>query len=96
MILRIIFLAGLFLIPLGFLILGHRLRDRTRTQRRMFWWGVGGYLTGMAVAVTAALFPPVMWPGAGSLRGLAVHGGMLVFGALGFLLGGILARLDVS
>jgi len=93
MTLRLLFLVGLFLIPLGLLMLGHRLRDRTPTQRRMFWGGIIGYLTGMLVAVSAALYPPVHWPGTDSLRALMVHGGMLFFGCFGVLVGGILARL---
>ena len=93
MILRLLFLCGLFLIPLGFLALGHRIRDRTDVQRSMFWGGVTGYVLGMLLAVTAALYPPVMWPGGESLREAVVHLGMLASGGLGFLLGGLFARL---
>ena len=95
MILRSLFLVGLFLIPLGFLVLGHRLRDRTEVQRSMFWGGVSGYVLGRHQAVAAALYPPVMWPGGESLRGMAVHLGMLACGGLGFLLGGLFARIRV-
>lgn len=89
MMLHLLFLTGLFLVPLVLLMLGHRLRDRTPTQRRMFWGGIIGYLAGMLVAVSAALYPPVHWPGTDSLRGLLVHGAMLFFGLLGMVSGAV-------
>jgi NAD/NADP transhydrogenase beta subunit len=53
--------AGLFLVPLALLVLGHRLRERTPAQRGAFWGGVIGHSIALLVAVTAMHAPPVLW-----------------------------------
>ena len=74
-------LAGLFIVPVVLLWLGHRLRRRTAPWRGMFWGAVAGHTLGMLASVAAMHVPAVLWAGGGA-RTAVVHWGMLV-GAIG-------------
>jgi uncharacterized oligopeptide transporter (OPT) family protein len=78
-------LTGLFLVPLGLLGLGHRLRERSAVQRAAFWGGVIGHSIALCVAVTALHVPPVMWQS--GARSAAAFWSLLLGGAIGALLG---------
>jgi hypothetical protein len=76
-------LLGLFGAPAALATLGHRFRERAPLQKRRFWGGLIGYATGLALALSAMMVPPVWWEGGALLREVAVHWSML----LGFLAG---------
>lgn len=77
-----VLLAGLFVVPMLLLWLGHRLRRRRAWLQGMFWGGVVGHSLGMLVALAAALAPPVLWDH-GGWRFLAVHASLLAGALLG-------------
>jgi hypothetical protein len=77
-------LAGLIGMPVVLLALGHRLRYRTRTAKRLFFGGVIGHTAGLIISVVAMLSPAISWAGGGDVRTLLVHWSMLVGVALGW------------
>lgn len=79
---RLALLAGLFIVPVLLLWLGHRLRRATPTRRRVFWGATIGYLAGMVVTLIAIHYPAVLWAG-GDWRTAVVHWGMVVGVAVG-------------
>lgn len=87
---RAAFLVGLLVVPALLLWLGHRLRDRSATQRGAFWGGVIGHTAAILVAVTLLHYPPVMWTG--HPRAGIVMWVMLVGAALGAAVGALRTR----
>jgi hypothetical protein len=85
-------LAGLFLVPLLALLLGHRLTKRPARVRAIFWGVVIGHTLAACVAVVAALYLPVRWSDADVWRGLAGFWAMLGGGVLGALVGWAMGR----
>jgi len=83
-------LAGMFIVPVGLLWLGHRLRRRTAPSRGVFWGAVAGHTLGMLASVAAMHVPAVPWAG-GDARTIIVHWGMLLGailgGAIGWMMG---------
>jgi hypothetical protein len=85
-------LAGLFVVP-GLLVwLGHGLRRRPERGRRAFWGAVAGHSAGMALALAAALYPPVVWTAGAGWRGPVVHWAMLLGALLGAGVGALTTR----
>ena len=82
-------LAGLFLVPVALLWLGHRLRRRGPGARAIFWGATIGHSIGIIVALAAVHYPPVLW--VEGWRAVAVHWSMVAFAMLGGALG-IVAR----
>ena len=80
-------LLGLFAVPAFLMILGHRLRGRTKAHKQRFWGGVYGYVLGMGLAVTAMVVPAVAWDPVLGLRAGLVHWAMVVGGVIGVLTG---------
>ncbi|CAN5870727.1 hypothetical protein BH23GEM9_BH23GEM9_28590 [soil metagenome] len=78
-------LIGFFIVPLGLLMLGHRLRERSSRQRGAFWGGVIGHSAAALVAVTALHYPPTIWTT--DTRVAIAFWSMLVGGAIGAALG---------
>ena len=78
-------LVGLFVVPLGLLALGHRLRRRTRAQRAIFWGGLTGYLAGSLGALWVGMVPAAEWSGADTIRGLLGYWGLIAGPTLGAL-----------
>jgi hypothetical protein len=84
-------LAGLFVIPVILLYIGHRLRRRSRRWRLMFWGALLGHTVAAVFALWYSMIPPETWTSADFTRGL--------FGFYGMLLGaltGALAGLALS
>lgn len=89
-------LAGLFVVPVGLLWMGHRLRRRTPAWRGAFWGAVAGHVLGMLVSVAAMHVPAVLW-GDGGWRTMLVHWAMLLGAVLGGVVGWMMgARRAVS
>jgi ABC-type uncharacterized transport system permease subunit len=83
-------LAGLFIVPLALLALGHRLRERTAVLRGAFWGGVIGHGIALVIAVTAMHVPPVLWDS--STRIAAAFWSLLAGAAFGAAAGVLHAR----
>ncbi|MGH7637898.1 MAG: hypothetical protein ACREOK_09625 [Gemmatimonadaceae bacterium] len=71
-------LVGLFVIPLIILGLGHRLRRRSPTQRRVFWGALVGYLVAALAAMWVGMVPAAEWSNSDTVRGLLGFWGLLV------------------
>jgi len=84
-------LLGLVVVPTLLLWLGHRLRDRTATQKGAFWGGVIGHSIALLVAIYALHMPAVVWTG--GPREMLAFWSMLLGGAVGALIGGMRARM---
>lgn len=78
-------LLGLFVVPLGLLALGHRLRRRTRAQRAVYWGGLVGYLAGSLAALWVGMVPAAEWSGTDTVRGLLGYGGLIIGPIVGAL-----------
>ena len=85
-------LAGLFLVPLLALVLGHRLNRRPRRARLAFWGLMLGHTLAALAAVAAALYLPARWDDGDTWRGALGLWSMLAAGlaggALGWIIGG--------
>jgi hypothetical protein len=85
-------LAGLFLVPVVLLALGHRLRRRTPRQRAVFWGGLVGYLGGALAALWVGMFPAAEWSATDTARGLIGFWGLIIGPLVGALAGLALLR----
>ena len=85
-------LLGLFVTPASLMVLGHRLRGRSKEHRRRFWGGVYGYFVGVVLSVSAMLIPPVSWVQEPSIRPFLIHWAMLLGGMAGIATGPFWAR----
>ena len=84
-------LAGMFVVPVLLLWLGHRLRRRPPLLRAVFWGATVGYVAGMLVSLVAMHYPPSPWDAEG-WRTALVHWGMLAGAAVGAGVGQVRAR----
>lgn len=87
-------LAGLFVVPVVLLWLGHRLRRRPVRLRGAFWGGVIGYGVASLAALVVGMYPPHEWSGGDVMRGLLGFWLLLIAPLVGALLGAITARGD--
>lgn len=82
---RVIFVFGLFIVPLTLVWYGHHLRRRSPNQRAIFWGGVIGYGIGVVITSVFMLVPPVDWAGGGRIREMAIQYSMVVLALLGIV-----------
>jgi hypothetical protein len=85
-------LAGLFIVPLALLALGHRLRRRTPAQRAMFWGGLVGYLIAALGAMWVGMMPAAEWSESDTARGLIGFWGLIIGPLVGALTALVLFR----
>ena len=81
----IVFLVGLFGVPIALLAIGHRLRRRSPRVRAMFRGAIIGYCVAGVVAVVWGMIPPEAWEPTESARGFAGLWSLLVLPVLGAL-----------
>ena len=81
----VVFVVGLFGVPIALLMLGHRLRRRSPRARAIFVGAVIGHCVAGAVAVVWGMLPPESWEPNEIARGFAGLWGLLVFPILGAL-----------
>src|SRR5687768_11270789 len=80
-------LAGLFIVPVALLYLGHRLRRRSRRARAVFWGALIGHTLGALFATWYSMIPPEVWTSSDTTRGFFGFYGMLVMSIVGGLIG---------
>lgn len=88
----VVFLMGLFAVPVALLWLGHRLRRRTPLHRAVFWGALIGYGLASLVALFAAMLVPAEWSDGDTVRGFAGFWAMLLFPAAGAAFAAMTAR----
>jgi len=65
----LVFLVGLFAVPVVLLAWGHKIRRLNPKSRRAFWGAVIGHCIAGTVAVTWGMIPPESWTPDETLRG---------------------------
>jgi hypothetical protein len=80
-------LAGLFIVPVVLLYLGHRLRRRSRRARAVFWGALIGHTLGALFATWYSMIPPEVWTSSDTTRGFFGFYGMLAMSIVGGLIG---------
>ena len=80
-------LAGLFLMPVLLLYMGHRLRRRSRRWRLIFWGALFGHTIAAMFALWYSMVPPELWTSADFTRGLFGFYGMLLGALAGAVIG---------
>lgn len=79
----VVFLAGLFAVPLALLWWGQRVRKGTARQRRTFWGAIIGHCVAGILAVTFSMIPPESWTDSESTRGFFGLWALLLFPLMG-------------
>jgi hypothetical protein len=79
----IVFILGLFGVPLVLLAIGHRLRRRSPRVRSIFWGGIVGHCVAAIVAVVWGMIPPAAWEPTETARGFAGLWSLLAFPVMG-------------
>lgn len=88
----LVFLAGLFLVPIILLWWGHRIRRLEPRRRRAFWGAVIGHCVAGTIAVTLGMIPPEAWTEGETMRGFFGLWAMLLLPVVGGLTGALTAR----
>ena len=81
------FIAGLFVVPLGLLMAGHRLRRRSPRTRSAFWGAIAGHCLALVLATTWGMIPPETLTAQETARGAASLWSLLVLPLGGALIG---------
>lgn len=88
----LVFLAGLFVVPVIMLAVGHKLRRRSPRVRSAFWGAVIGYCIAGTLAVSLGMVPPEAWQPEERFRGFIGLWSMVVMPAIGAAVGMLRAR----
>ena len=88
----VVFLLGLFAVPLALLWWGHRVRRLDPRARRGFWGAIIGHCVAGSLAVTLGMLPPESWTEGETIRGFFGLWSMLVFPVIGGMTGALTAR----
>jgi hypothetical protein len=88
----VVFLVGLFGVPIALLLGGHRLRRRSQRAHAMFWGAVIGHCIAGTLAVVWGMIPPEAWTSDEKVRGFVGLWSLLVFPVIGALIAATLAR----
>jgi hypothetical protein len=81
----VVFVIGLFGVPIALLVLGHRLRRRSARAQAIFKGAIIGHCVAGALAVLWGMLPPEAWQSGESARGFAGLWSLLLFPVLGAL-----------
>lgn len=82
----VVFLIGLFVVPIVLLVYGRRIRRRGPGQRALFWGAIAGHCVAVIVAVVLGMIPPEEWTSNDTARGFAGFWSLLVFPIVGALI----------
>ena len=88
---RLVFLAGLLVVPLALLAMGHRFARRSPRVRGAFWGALFAYALAALVALWVSMSPAAEWEGSDLLRGFLGFWAMLVAPLVGGTLGALRA-----
>ena len=81
------FIVGLFLVPLGLLMVAHKLRRRSARVQSAFWGAVAGHIVALVLATTWGMIPPETLTPQETARGAASLWSLLVLPLAGALVG---------
>lgn len=78
-----VFLAGLYVMPLVLLAWGHGLRRRSPRVRRAFWGAILGHCVAATLALVAGLYLPETWTSEETSRGVLGLWSLLILPLVG-------------
>jgi hypothetical protein len=84
-----VFLVGLYVLPLGLLWLGHHLKRRSARARRVFWGAIIGHCIAGTLALVAGIMFPEEWTAQERIRGFLGLWALLVFPVAGGIVGAV-------
>ena len=85
----LVFLVGLYVLPLGLLWLGHHLKRRSARARRIFWGAIIGHCIAGTLAIVAGIMLPEEWTAQERLRGFLGLWSLLIFPLAGGIVGAV-------
>lgn len=86
----LVFIIGLYIVPLGLLAWGHKIRRLSPTSRGAFWGAVLGHCFAGTMAVILGMIPPENWTSEETLRGFFGLWAMLALPLVGAAGGALL------
>jgi len=88
----LIFLVGLYVLPLALLWLGNHLKRRSDRAKRIFWGAVIGHCIAGTLALFAAMMLPEEWTAQERMRGFLGLWSLLIFPLAGGIAGALKKR----
>ena len=88
----VLFLVGLYVLPLALLWLGHHLKRRSARARRIFWGAVTGHCVAGTLALFAGMMLPEEWTAQERMRGFLGLWSLLIFPLAGGIAGALKSR----
>lgn len=79
----VVFLIGIYIVPLVLLAWGHKVRKLSPGSRRAFWGAIIGHCVAGTLAVTLGMIPPENWTAEETVRGFFGFWALVLFPALG-------------
>lgn len=89
----LVFIIGVYVVPVALLAWGHKIRRLSLRSRRAFWGAVIGHIIAGTVALVWGMIPPESWTEDERARGFFGLWAMLLFPVLGGI-GGALTATD--
>ena len=86
----LVFIIGLYVMPIGLLAWGHKIRRLSPKSRRAFWGAIVGHCVAGTLAVTLGMIPPEEWTAEETLRGFVGLWALLAFPLVGAAAGALL------
>jgi hypothetical protein len=65
----VVFIVGLYVVPIVLLAWGHKIRRLSPKSRRAFWGAIIGHCVAGILAVTLGMIPPEAWTSEETIRG---------------------------
>jgi amino acid permease len=88
----LVFIVGLYMVPLALLAWGHKIRKLSYRSRRAFWGAIIGHCVAGTLAVTWGMIPPENWTADEVMRGFFGLWAMLALPLIGAIGGALTAR----
>jgi hypothetical protein len=88
----VLFLVGLYVLPLALLWLGHHLKRRSARAKRIFWGAVIGHCVAGTLALFAGMMLPEEWTAQERMRGFLGLWSLLIFPLAGGIAGALKSR----
>ena len=88
----LVFIVGLYVVPLVLLAWGHKIRRLSPGSRRAFWGAIIGHCVAGTLAVTWGMIPPEDWTADEAVRGFFGFWAMLALPLAGAIGGALTAR----
>ena len=87
----LVFIIGVYIVPIALLAGGHKIRRLSPRSRRAFWGAILGHIVAGTIAVTWGMIPPESWTAEETARGFFGLWAMLLFPVIGGIGGALTA-----